>query len=328
MGPVNGRNLERVKYFSIKEYLSQIELESHTLDQMEYVNRAFDEYIEKLMNYDDLAIIYFLCYSFEQEMKFSNQIENHIVSPLEINEHNMFFDKMAINHTRIKELHQFVMKKNEKSEYRTSEMKVGSYRPVKEDEPRLDYPIIEKDGEKYYEDIFWYGVEPEDVKTFMDDFITFYKDTSSSLIHSNPFIKSSLAHLIFLRIHPFEDGNGRTARMLHNLKFTDAINRIKGSNLRISPLNVSPAIAKFKNDYNKYIDHIYFDLDHKNNNPEINQFLRFMLISAEDEISFLEDRLEEKREALENISQMKSDDELFGNEIKRMKLQALVPKKY
>ncbi len=328
MGPVNGRNLERVKYFSIKEYLSQIQLESRTLDQMEYVNKAFDEYLEKLMEYDELAIIYFLCYCFEKEMQFSNKIENHVITPLEINEQNMFFDKMAINHTRIKELHQFVMKSDKKSEYRTGEMKIGALRPIERVEHPEQYSIVERDQKKYIEDIFWYGVEAEDIKNFMDDFISFYKDTSSSSIHANPFIKSSLIHLIFLRIHPFEDGNGRTARLLQNLKITDSMNRMKGSKLRISPLNISPGIAKFKFDYNKCIDNIYFDLDHKDNNPEINRFLRFMLTTIESEIGFLEEQLLDKSKALHNISKMKSEEELFEDEVKKMKLKALLPKKY
>ena len=105
MGPLNGRNLERVKYFSIKEYLSKIELESKTLEQMEIVNKEFDQYLEKLMQYDELAITLFLCNAFEEEIKYSNIIENHIVHPMEINSQNMFFDRLAINHNRIKELH-------------------------------------------------------------------------------------------------------------------------------------------------------------------------------------------------------------------------------
>ena len=339
MGPINGRNLEKVKYFSIKEYLKNIEFESNTLNHVEYVNRAFDQYIEKLMKYDELAITLFLCQSFEKEIKYSNIIENHIVHPLEINEHNMFFDKLSVNHNRIKELHQFILKKEELSEYRTCEMPIGSFRKMNEEEISdiqkkfSDVKIITKNGENYLEDIYWYGAEAEDVKRFMDDFISFYKDTSLSLINSNPFIKSALIHLIFLRIHPFEDGNGRTARMLHNIKFTDSINRIKGSRLKISPLNISPVIANYKHDYNKCIDNIYFDLEHfnsrNNNNPEINRWLNFMLNNVEEEIAFLENRLIENRKALQNISEMRDDKEsLFEEEIKKMRLQALNPKKY
>ena len=63
----------------------------------------------------------------------------------------------------------------------------------------------------------------------MDDFIKFYKTKSLSVIDSNPFLKSALAHLLFVRIHPFSDGNGRTARMIHNMKFTESINNIYGN---------------------------------------------------------------------------------------------------
>lgn len=334
MGPLNGRNLERVKCFSIKEYLQKIEFESNTLNHVEYVNRAFDKYIEELMKYDDLAITLFLIRSFSKEIKFSNIIENHIVHPLEINEHNMFFDKLSVNHTRIKELHQFVLKKDEPSEYRTCEMPIGTYRKISEQNEQdilHNFPnakIITKDGDRYLEDIYWYGAEADDIKHFMDDFISFYKDTSLSLINSNPFIKSALIHLIFLRIHPFEDGNGRTARMLHNIKFTDSINRIKGSRLKISPLNISPVISKYKNDYNSCIDNIYFDLDHVNN-PAINRWLNFMLFNVEEEIAFLEQCLIENHQALQNISEMRDDKEsLFEAEIKKMRLEALQPKKY
>lgn len=332
MGPENRRNLKRVKYFSLKEYLSNIELESRTLEQMEIVNKKFDEYIEKLMQYDELAITLFLCRTFEEEIKYSNIIENHIVHPLEINAHNMFFDRLAINHTRIKDIHKFVLKKDNISEYRTGEVRVSAFYDKGEIDLKKPKNIILKDGEEYYEDIYWYGAEAEDIKRFMDDFINFYKDTGVSVLHSNPFIKSALVHLLFIRIHPFNDGNGRTARMLHNMKFTDSINRIKGSSLKISPINISPGINQFKQTYAQCIDDIFFDLDHfsyrNNNNPEINRWFNFILNTAESEMFFLENQLEEKREALENISKMKTEEEIFSDEIRKMKMKSLNPKQY
>lgn len=69
------------------------------------------------------------------------------------------------------------------------------------------------------EKIYWYGAKPEDVKPFMDDFIKFYKTKSLSVIDSNPFLKSALAHLLFVRIHPFSDVNGslvKNATYPHN----------------------------------------------------------------------------------------------------------------
>lgn len=48
---------------------------------------------------------------------------------------------------------------------------------------------------------------------------------------------NSLVHLLFLRIHPYTDGNGRTARILHNIKFTEMINKVYSTRLKLSPLN-------------------------------------------------------------------------------------------
>ena len=69
----------------------------------------------------------------------------------------------------------------------------------------------------------------------MNDFIRVYKQGGTSSIYSNPFLASSLIHLLFLRIHPYTDGNGRTARILHNIKFTEMINKLYGTRLKLSP---------------------------------------------------------------------------------------------
>ena len=42
------------------------------------------------------------------------------------------------------------------------------------------------------ETIYWYAVEPEDIKKFMNDFITFYRNKSTNLVDSSLFIKTSV----------------------------------------------------------------------------------------------------------------------------------------
>ena len=105
----------------------------------------------------------------------------------------------------------------------------------------------------------------------MRDFIKVYKQNKIALLYSNPFLVSSLMHLLFVRIHPYTDGNGRTSRVIHNIKFTEAINRLYGMKLKISPLNLSESILLNKITYNKRINQIYFDLDHDTNDA-INAF--------------------------------------------------------
>lgn len=140
------------------------------------------------------------------------------------------------------------------------------------------------------EKIYWYGAKPSDVKPFMDDFIKFYKTKSLSVIDSNPFLKSALAHLLFVRIHPFSDGNGRTARMIHNMKFTESINNIYGMKLKLCPLNLSQNILLNQFTYVNRIDDIYFDLEHDSNH-EINRWFDFMLNMVDEQLYYSKMRI-------------------------------------
>ena len=125
----------------------------------------------------------------------------------------------------------------------------------------------------------------------MTDFIKIYKKNDISILMNNPFLKSALIHLLFIRIHPYLDGNGRTARLLHNSKFTDSINRIYGTKLKISPLNLSRSIALNKISYTKAINQIYFDLEH-DSNAAINNYFNMMLNMADEQIYFSSEELD------------------------------------
>jgi len=57
-------------------------------------------------------------------------------------------------------------------------------------------------------------VEPELVATEMEELFRHCED-SSSRVH--PVVKAAIAHYNFTRIHPFQHGNGRGARVLMNL---------------------------------------------------------------------------------------------------------------
>jgi Fic family protein len=57
--------------------------------------------------------------------------------------------------------------------------------------------------------------EPEETAALMTELLDWYK-TKSSEADTNPIILASEFHYKFIRIHPFDDGNGRTVRILLN----------------------------------------------------------------------------------------------------------------
>lgn len=58
-------------------------------------------------------------------------------------------------------------------------------------------------------------VEPEQVSAEMEELFRFCEDNKKQSMH--PVVKTAIAHYNFVRIHPFQHGNGRGARVLMNL---------------------------------------------------------------------------------------------------------------
>lgn len=212
----------------------------------------------------------YLIDSFTVELQYSNMVERHLIKPEDIDKNDVFFNSLAMNHNRIKQLHKFVQEDEDNFQY--------DYR---KNEARVSY--IDEKGKEH---IFWYGAEPEDIKRFMDDYINIYKSNGVKLLDINPFIKAALCHLLFVRIHPFNDGNGRTARLIYDMKFTKMINKLYDTNLKISPLHLSMSIYLNQPTYAKRINDIYFDVKH-DCNEEINNYFNFMLNMTDDQIHYL-----------------------------------------
>lgn len=290
MGPNNGVNLNKVSYFPLDDYFSRIKLNDDVLFHLDDTNKDFDEYINKLKKFPPLTILYFLINSFSNEIIDTNLIENHIIDPIEINNYNVFVKSLSMNNKRIKELHQFVTRDTDFKDYRTNEVRVSA---------------INKDKEE----IFWYGANPEEINKFMNDFLKIYHNHSLSILDQNPFIKSALLHLLFVRIHPFSDGNGRTARIIHTIKFTQMVNDIYKSHLKISPLHLSQSILLNKITYQKRINNIYFDLEH-DSNDEINDFIDFILDMTDEQLFYMGNQLNNASILMENMRDTMAIDEI------------------
>lgn len=275
-----GMNSDYIKYFDLEEYIDKIKLQSSVLKHLESTNADFDEYMEELSKYDQNYIINYWIDSMYQELAYNQIIENTKFDMGSLANRSVFFDTLNITHKRIHDLHNFVIEKD---------IEEGLL------EPTTDYRKVPVNVSRFLEDgteeIFWRGVNPEDVKKFMDDFIKVYKHGGTKLLFSNPFLASALMHLLFIRIHPYTDGNGRTARVIHNIKFTEMINKLYGTRLKLSPLNLSGSILVNKITYVKRLDNIYFDVEH-DTNENINKWFNFILDMADERIFVAKNKLE------------------------------------
>ncbi len=280
-----GMNDDYVSYFPLEEYVKQIELLPYVLEHLKKTSKDFDSYREALDKYDTNYIVDYWMYSLYDELEASQQIENASFNARALADKSLMFDTLTISHRRIHELHNFVTD----GEYEPT----FSYRSVP-----VNVSRINTDGS---EDIFWRGVNPEDVGKFMNDFIKIYKHNGIAFVYSNPFLSSALMHLLFVRIHPYIDGNGRTARMIQNIKFTEMINKLCGTRLKLSPLNLSGSILVNKGTYAKTINQIYFDLEHDTNNA-INEWFDFILNMVDEQIYFSQSKLENAENPMMKIS--------------------------
>ena len=69
--------------------------------------------------------------------------------------------------------------------------------------------VVTSTGETYY------YTPPEQVKSAMSDLIDWYRGREREGEH--PIILAATFHYRFVRIHPFDDGNGRMGRLLMNM---------------------------------------------------------------------------------------------------------------
>ena len=303
-------NPEEVEYFELAEFVKKIKLNSTTLSIASETEDLFAEYIEHLFKYYNNDLESLVLSWLDQgmiEQIYSNKIENHLFLSEDIANADLFFEKLSIDNERIKRIHRFVCEKGVThssmiGEYRKTPVSVGAFC-----------------GDKYL--TYWKGVKAEDIKKFMDSFISFYKTNEIKAIYNNPFLKGALAHLLFVRIHPFGDGNGRTARIIQNIAFTNGINKIYGTKLKLSPLNVSQCIVVTKMEYVDIINRIHFNLKY-DNNELLNRWFQYMLYKYQEQINYQQGRFGVIDIKLENY--LKTASKSIGDSVEGMKVTKLI----
>jgi len=115
-----------------------------------------------------------------------------------------------------------------------------------------------------------------DIKNLMGEFTKWIN--SDELVQCNPFIRASLAHYYFATIHPFWDGNGRTARLLEALL-------LQSANIKYAPRELS-------NYYYRNVDEYYIAFSKslklkKNATP----FLKFCLKASVESLERIQETI-------------------------------------
>lgn len=259
---------KKPELFNLLEYVDKIKLSKLVLAHMQETNENFEVFLKKLREFsgqDITNLVYLWLDNSMKELVSSSEIENQRFwfSNQDLLAYDLFFDRLNISEQRIKNIHKYVCEHS-----KTGAKRVGEYR-IKDTWVGLNV----KNGQDI---IYWWGAKPEDIKPFMKSYLEFYKNLSVNQLYSNPFLKSALAHLLFVKIHPFEDGNGRTARIIQNICFTSAINRLYDTKLKLSPINTSINIKTNQLTYARSINNIDFSMD-SDNNEAINSWLDFIL---------------------------------------------------
>lgn len=100
------------------------------------------------------------------------------------------------------------------------------------------------------------------IKEQMEDLINWYKQESNQL---HPITRGAMLHAVFVGIHPFIDGNGRTSRLLLNLELMKE--------------GYPPVIIKVENRLN-----YYEALDKAHTQKDYNDFIQLVAKEAEESL--------------------------------------------
>lgn len=266
---------EGTPYFNLQKYIQSVHIYQETLEQLSELQERFHDYLNRLLSYGDEQLVTFLTLELFNELLYSNQIEEEkILSPFDFINYDLINISKYLTNRKICEIQKLLL------QHCQMPYPTGEYRQV---------PVyILLQGQKVYT-----APEVSDVPLFMRDFIKFFNNNSDSLIHNDPFIKAAFVHFLFIKIHPFVDGNGRVARVLQNLKFTELVNKVyqnkNGSaiHLKIAPINISYSIYHNKQSYYQKLNAIPF-YKGANIDDAFNHWLQFLLYMYDEQLYYNE----------------------------------------
>ena len=116
----------------------------------------------------------------------------------------------------------------------------------------------------------------DDIKNLMAEFIKWINN--KNILSLSPFLRAALAHYHFCLIHPFWDGNGRTARLLEAIL-------LQSSNIKYVPKELS-------NYYYRNVDNYYIAFSKSIKlQKDVTPFVEFMLTASIESLQGIKDSI-------------------------------------
>ena len=143
----------------------------------------------------------------------------------------------------------------------------------------------------------------KDIPSFIEDLCIFFNE-SDSKVFIHPIIRGIIIHFMIAYMHPFVDGNGRTARALFYWYM------LKSGYWLTEYLSISRVIAKSKKSYeNAYL---YTEADEKDMGYFIAYNLRVLELAFKELQTYIKRKLDQKHQAsvfykLDNINERQAD---------------------
>jgi len=296
-----------------KQFLKDIKLTDKTKNNLENIWKEISEYITRLNSYSKESQDIFLTDYLIKEIKGSSELENELYTPAVMN----LYNSEALGN---KYLSESLLKLINKT-VRTKEtiMDFDNFDKIRKEKNKNityeEYVENEKsnlDG-NYRQEIVWIGgkegieyalhipPKPEEIVSYITDFVDYYNNNyniDNSELY-DPIVKAAIAHVIFIKIHPFANGNGRTARILLNHCLKVGINEKYNLDLLYPPLNLSKSFDLTRITYFNKQNEIKYDENIDNNNA-INSWINYVIIGIGEQLYYLNSRLDKYNKFLNN----------------------------
>jgi hypothetical protein len=148
--------------------------------------------------------------------------------------------------------------------------------------------------------------QPKYVYSLMEQFLDYYNSTGNTEL-DHPFIKSAIVNLVFIKIHPFKDGNGRISRLLHHHKLTELFNKRCNKKFEMPIINLSQHYDMTRGNYYQNENNVIFDTNMEkiiNNNEAWNKWFNYVLSMMDENIYYLTNKLDYYSDSMANIDEM------------------------